>query len=315
MELKLFNLQKENELKALYNMIPVVEDLCKTTMHWELEMRDPIIPNIKVEYCDIKIYGAGTNPFGYDFSEGFVEKDMLENLKESPKGYCAVDFNVKHLRNGNENEVLKYIYSTLSEISIPHEVWLKYNDMGLEPSHCGWEWGFHDEVYRYFYGEDPWMYDIGFTLRNKREDIDKWVANLQDRINHVRFNFVISDNSGNVSDGDFYTLNKFRNADYEEEQQYAVDKYFDNCENRDKDYYSIPDEITKFDKFGNCVYGFGGKGLFNGLFFIEFGNAPLENEASERYGRRRELIERIVVILPIAEISKYSSFKVVPKEP
>ena len=41
MELKLFNLQKENELKALYNMLPMIDNLCKTTMHWELEVEEP----------------------------------------------------------------------------------------------------------------------------------------------------------------------------------------------------------------------------------------------------------------------------------
>ena len=45
MEMKLFELQKENELKALYNLSDMIEGMLPTTMKYELVVGEPKIPD------------------------------------------------------------------------------------------------------------------------------------------------------------------------------------------------------------------------------------------------------------------------------
>ena len=47
MEMKLFELQKENELKALYNLIPVMVDVAKNNMTWKMNVAEPRLADIK----------------------------------------------------------------------------------------------------------------------------------------------------------------------------------------------------------------------------------------------------------------------------
>lgn len=308
MELKLFKLQKGNELKALYNMIPVVQELCRTTMLWELEVSDPVIPEIRERYGEVRFDGShGNNHFGFSVPSEFLSQEMLDGFRNFPQNYCGIKFTIKYRRNGRENEVLKYIYNTLKAIEIPHEMWSKYQEMGFTPGLCSWEWGFAKEVYD-LYAPKKFDSHISFHFRNG-SDIAKWTAALQDSIDKVRLNFVINDNNGISSDGCFYELCKFMQAGMDERERYKKGTYKLNADYRN--YYGLENEITKFIGYSqNSIIGYDGGGLFKWPFCITSRYSKVETDSNLE---TKYLIEA-EIILPLSEIGKYSSFKIVAKE-
>lgn len=75
MEMKLFELQKENELKALYNLIPVMVDVAKNNMTWKMNVAEPRLADIKFEkeISTSTEYTEGTEPDGYQYATGTIE--------------------------------------------------------------------------------------------------------------------------------------------------------------------------------------------------------------------------------------------------
>ena len=71
MEMKLFELQKENELKALYNLSDMIEGMLPTTMKYELIVGEPKIPDVRGLETDETRYV----PIGKD-------RNILDNIDE-----------------------------------------------------------------------------------------------------------------------------------------------------------------------------------------------------------------------------------------
>lgn len=289
-------------------MIPVVQELCRTTMLWELEVSDPVIPEIRERYGEVRFDGShGNNHFGFSVPSEFLSQEMLDGFRNFPQNYCGIKFTIKYRRNGRENEVLKYIYNTLKAIEIPHEMWSKYQEMGFTPGLCSWEWGFAKEVYD-LYAPKKFDSHISFHFRNG-SDIAKWTAALQDSIDKVRLNFVINDNNGISSDGCFYELCKFMQAGMDERERYKKGTYKLNADYRN--YYGLENEITKFIGYSqNSIIGYDGGGLFKWPFCITSRYSKVETDSNLE---TKYLIEA-EIILPLSEIGKYSSFKIVAKE-
>ena len=77
MEMKLFELQRENELKALYNLSDMIEGMLPTTMKYELVVGEPKIPDVRGLETDITRYV----PIGKD-------RNILDNIEECEHRIC-----------------------------------------------------------------------------------------------------------------------------------------------------------------------------------------------------------------------------------
>lgn len=303
MEIKMFNLQKENELKALYNMIPVVENLCKTTMHWELEVGEPQFMDIRDgTYESMSIYIKGfSQSFGYpNWSTTPDEiREYLYKMRENPSDWCVVKFKLLWLPNlqysvtdfkenqdfdpTKESSVMKYILDTLWELAPDDNTCESYRKKNIS------------------YG----MFEIngngGIPLRNTNDVIAKWTKVLCSTIESVKNNFVIVDNTGQRSDFNPTLIKDFN---------YNPDTFYDN-------------DIR-----------YKGTGIFKPVFMIgksqrsHFGYWPLDRpyflidkkdiKEEDRMVTRTYQYEGgghiLYAFIPMSEIGKYSSFKIEPKE-
>lgn len=374
MELKLFKLQKENELKALYNALPEIENIAKNTMTWELTVSEPRIVDVnytveprkwqrhpeivsnmvelqtsKVEsskssdhrdYFSLHIDSDLSKLFNdtISMSDGyrdFVKNNtMLHLLDEMPNGqYASVKFNLDWVSKDTENEVANYIKSLIESIGLDYRTYSKNVDQGLGGAYVN-----NDLIS--VNGGDREYIDNGY-LRNSQEDIAKWTDALYDVLNKVKNNFVIVDNTGQVSDFDPFTFSEIQFEDAGRiTNSYAYAQYL---ESRDGYYYNREQFIRHKEyefKYGNYKYrngsdlkdwlyrtkcfslennqrifhdidkhlwaSIGGTGLFRNISIIQ--------TKSKRFSPMDWRIDwEAYVFIPISEIERYSSFKVVPR--
>ena len=231
MDLKLFKLQKENELKALYNAIPMIVEFAKNNMQHVLQVEEPKI--VKLNYNN-KTYvseefsnkdRASRWKKGYERFCGDIELIGLEDktwLKG--KGLCnkpitrpdgkpsyqkddvvlkgieelandeivALRFNIKWLPVDEKNTLYDYIENFLSSLSLDHESFWKYRDQGHDMC-TGPSTTFGKGLIRF-------SDFTHFYFRNSMNDINGWFYTLQEAISKVKNNFQIIDNTGEISD-------------------------------------------------------------------------------------------------------------------
>ena len=304
MDIKLINMQKENELKALYNMIPVVKELCKTSMHWEMEVGEPTFFHIYVIQdahppVGITMPGFSSKFTGYWKDVPLEAKTHILKIKENPSEWCAVPFKLLWLPNNVEYSiddyinrdysnpyirgldatrdfgVMKYIIDMLWKLSPDEETLESYKRKGIN------------------YG----MFEIdgngGIPLRNDSDLLKKWVTDLSDAIKSVKYNFVIVDNTGQHSE--FCPSEVYESKDAIFHGTGVFSRFF------------MTGSVKK-SSFGywNTKYPY---------FLID----KKEIVVTDKMGSNKIVQEegggyQIIAIIPLSEIGKYSSFKIEPKE-
>jgi hypothetical protein len=380
MEMKLFNLQKENELKALYNLIPWITDLAKNKMKWEILVKEPKVTEFKFEKTifsepEYKKGGAWDKlPYNYerasgrislrdvDYSRDYgsvgydlsdisdvdirgllnhstvrkdglpsVEKDdsVLSVLDSMPDGqYVNVRFVIRWVPiDSKESTMWNLISEKIKLINIDSKSWQHYRDLGLKVS-----------LMPYGPIEDTPYF------RNSEKEICLWFDTLMDAMNEVKNNFVIIDNTGQISDfyplliSDFYDADKSFNSDVYSYSEMLTDD--ERSAYRDEKLRKIGVTVQKLETYGggtnslqrwsmwDRVYSFpgkiikfmeqdyhpdiyiGGKGLFSRLFFVQYMGQRRSPDDENKY-RDKECPSWIVdTLIPMSEIGKYSSFKI-----
>ena len=298
MELKLFNLQKENELKALYNMLPMIDNLCKTTMHWELEVEEPQL--LKCEKKDRYWYIGNTGteiPFNVGADDFLVDVQNCDN-------YCIIPMNIYWLpnegRKAEDSQVYQYIENTINQLSLSNEEREIYYSRNLP-------------IGKYYFDSD-----FGKFLRNSDKTLDKWGKEVAQIIQNNKQNFVILDNTGQQSD--FFPIK-------------IVDdiRNFNDSTNVLPVNYNYHFGEDYMDKYRNWIVG--GTGLFSPLLVL--GSTTQWYTGTQNFGfdatlfqfDQKERIQdcklgsrrttggwKIFVIIPTKDIQQYSSFKVVAKD-
>lgn len=379
MELKLFNLQKENELKVLYNAIPEIENLAKTTMTWNLHVDEPkiidFVSDIKIKKGHDERYGSygyeqatgvvSTTDvsFGYDgdfyletevnslFNKQIknhkgwlaVEKDdkALSVLNQMPNGqYALVRFKLSWLPNGDENLLADYLKSLFSSLSIDYKTHRKYEQQGHKLSTIpGLSWGLGP--------------DTGYYIRNNQKDIDIWTDSVMTVLNRVKNNFNIVDNTGQKSSFNPFELSewiyKASPDKYKKCYKYLTDRekrqlwnkhhatrlmnqngaYINDWDTWNgsivtNQFTSNNQKITTFkqtrhgteDARVRKIISIGGEGLYNSISQITYlGEFLRPWDNFNAWGEEAVKTTWITYIfVPLSEISKYSSFKVVSTE-
>lgn len=312
MELKLFNLQKENELKVLYSMIPVIENLAKTTTKWELNIKEPSLARVEIEDGRY-IYLSSSSDISayYSYPDSIFSNcmDIMNLITNNPNGICALEMYIE-FRDVN-NTIYKYMEGILERIALDDQTASKYSNMGISLQGLT-----NIDDIGLLFRDKPNSFNK-YILRSSLEDLNIWVCKIKSAIDKSRFNFTILDNTGQISDAHFYELSQLRN-----------DKKYDGGEN----IYSISDDDMKFQiKTGRSIfeptfdpifYGIEGDGLFRFPFMMRLGSAYINCQHATYdevgFGTYRSPENRYLLLatifVPISEISKYSSFKVIPKE-
>lgn len=313
MELKLFELEKENERKALYNLIPIIEQICKNTMHWELEISEPYIPKMRkdlyrdedrFEFKDYFLNISQTGNVILDKNKYPKIYEFFNEVAENPTEFCGIDIKIWWLPKGERIEFAEIAKDYLREMSMDRGSYYallgKGYDLGqLMDRDSNFE---ETDIYK--------PYDYYSHLDQKT--LDEWYQILMDKILDIRYSFKITDANGNVSN--FYP-NDLRMLKREED---VVDK---------GNY-----QMWKCDGWGNVL--FGGSGLFNPLTIGKiyesqvFHNPFTESVDVDRsggeiywsgsYDRPRSLQRgdpgwNMSVIVPMKEAQKFTSFKIQSK--
>lgn len=376
MEMKLFKIQKENELKALYNLIPWIEDLAKKNMKWDFIVEEPKVTDFKFEKTispevEYKKGGGWIKlPYNYERASGkislsdvnysrwgsradisgmsdvdiwallnhpIVRKDGLPSLEKDdsvlsildsmPDGqYVNVRFVISWVPiDSKESSMSDLVSEKIKSINLDSKSWQHYSDLEFNVSTL------YDEELG------------GLYFRNSEKDIHLWLDSLMDAINEVKNNFVIVDNTGQISDfyplslSDFYDVqnSEYSPCPYSYLSVVRGDEKFDYLRERlrkigvekqkleryhpgansvmtlsDGDrVYSLPGKITKFmeQDYKADIY-LGGKGLFSRLFFVQYNGLRLC--PNDQYKDEQGASWIVDTLIPMSEIGKYSSFKI-----
>lgn len=333
MEMKLFEIQKENELKAIYNLIPTVRNLCQTSMQWIMKVDEPIV---------LKPDGE----FNYDSYHNLSIKSeevkaLLDNIPslsnsvyDEQQKFCVVHFELSWKRVGMKNQVAQYLYESLSKIGLDRDSFHEKSEKGYDVSYFMRTelWGCSDD--------DPLVLDDesnGYHyFRNNKESIYKAIMEINKAIRNEKLKFHILDNNG---PSDFYALDFISLISHWEKE---VPNNLNNARiNRVDGYidiYKIPNTDLYFTSAGEYMsppffWGINGTGLFKNLFAISQGRLR-DNVIEDRhrptfvfedyqYTYPFELEYRetergpsfsIYAIIPVSEIGRYSSFKIEAKK-
>lgn len=341
-EMKLFNLQKENELKALYNLIPIIEEIAKNTMTWELEISEPKIPRVE----PYERYGKKS--FKYeDIVIGAISYDKLVNLEDYPEfknflmdvcenreNYCGFDVKIywvpaierkaedihelfrdrpdykPEYRYEYEGKIefVETLKDYLREMSLDKNSYRTYGQKGYSVSQLmDRDSGFFDtENYK------PYVY----YSRLDKDTLVEWYYTLMKKLLELKNNFEIVDAKGAVSN--FY------------QAEILPGTYEDNALNKEQwiGVKSDKNYIVATSSSNNvCLYG--GTGLFkpfvlastNHMATYPYGQIYdfIDIKMYEDYRRETRKIERskpgwdLKVIVPISVSNNFTSFKIQPK--
>lgn len=333
MELKLFELEKENERKALYNLIPIIEQICKNTMHWELEIGEPKIPRMYKE-----ISNAGENLFYVDPSSHYYRSfcinetaecseyelldegkypevyEFFEKVVANPSDFCGFDVEIYWLPNGEMIEFAEVVKEYLRQLSLDEETYASYQQKGFDVGELmdidsNW---FETDIYK------PYVY----RSRLDKRTLEEWYTVLMDKILEIKCNFEITDVKGDVSD--FYPKKFYDMVSHSED--YSKNNYTQK----------IGNNIFWLKCQGSPDIVYGGTGLFNQISMVKTYNLkkamkqPFTDyvDVEKEWGlpRYRSSINykplklkkgepgwRISVIAPMSAVEKFTSFKIKAK--
>lgn len=345
MGMKLFNLQKENELKALYNLIPIIEEIAKNTMTWELEISEPYIPRArKEERYSHEIFRYDDMAIGHivPYKDEYINwnehpqfKNYLIDVCENPENYCGFDVKVywvpaiereaediNSLLRGHPCYKPEYRYEYKGKIEFVETLkdYLLAMSLDRNTQNAYREKGFSsgtlmDRDASYMDTENYKSYV--YRSRLDDETLKKWYCTLMKKLLLLKNNFEIVDANGTVSN--FY------------QAEILPGTYEDNRLNSKKweGIKSDKNHIVATCSSNNvCLYG--GTGLFNPFVIAATNHMHttgyeaiydfIDVELDEDYSRATRNIKRskpgwdFKVIVPMSEVEKFTSFKIRQKK-
>lgn len=340
MEMKLFNLQKENELKAIYNLIPTVRNLCRTSMKWTMKVDEPYVLGVNDaglcidgDYCN-RICENPVNRIIH------ISKSSLDSrfsdVFQNPQSYCVIHFDLYWNRIGKDNQIANYLYDALSKIGLDRDSYEYLEKKGHSVS------SFSKNTLWFCSNVDDEMDEYkGYYFRNNRETLIKALMEINNVIRDEKLNFHILDNTGEYSDfspREFVTYVSSKH--FKQLEDLEIETPYNMIGQSYSSLYKLPASDIYFTGLTDCnknsFLGINGSGLFNNLFYIRslrdnedcfYWNHSSNCEVLYVFDDYKktgaeEMCQNlsndpsfsIYVIVPMSELGKYSSFKVVAKE-
>ena len=293
MEIKLFNLQKENELKALYNSIPVIVDYAKNNMEHVLVVDDPKIIDCQFK-CEINESNEYPKGMGWNgkWKHGYKQASVILHTSrvwfgdsdsdefEYDGGRISLLFNKPVKRPDGlpsvekDDEALKLI----SDIPNGQNALIRFNiawrpksddnarlafihntlkGIGLdyESYHRYQEQGHDVSMMDRIIFDEHYHYDYrDIYLRNDEMTIKIWSDSLMSALNNVKNSFIIKDNNGTISDFAPLDLSEW----YDKINYFGGDGWFvyDYDLRNDKKYKASTIKYQYYDPGANSIYDF-----------------------------------------------------------
>lgn len=177
MEMKMFELQKKNELQALYNLTDQIVAILPSVMKYEMTIGEPTLATGKLS----SIANSFTSKVDEKAKAHLIQFDY-SNIKQTENKYYCIPIEIEWTTE-EKDRMPKFIMNNLSAITLKYE---EYES--AERRNLGVSWRRIDE-----------NYDNTYYFRNTDKDIDKWFSNLYTRIENKFNEFVIKDNTGTES--------------------------------------------------------------------------------------------------------------------
>lgn len=324
MEMKLFELQKENERKVLENLLKQLEVLIPATMSWTLDISEPVVSGDSYE-IEAKIKWLDANYDDYKHRLGSA--NLPEEALEWPSDYRDIWKKYKKQYNGNNrkfsedvslaryiqrdkeegikyfNEFTRFIYDNLSAISLSdedNEVWRK---RGMRTGSLINKSIYVPDRTNSFeingVSDDHYIDHRHFLLRSD-ENAEFFKSELDKLIGKCFANFVIKDNTGQISDLMVPTIAEIRECSNCNNEKYYEEETSPLYGRAIKLDYNYPVGKLK----GTGIFQVGCKFRYNQKVFESLG-------LGERY--LTPLLE-ISFTIPKEDIGKYSKFWIEPKQ-
>lgn len=290
--MKMKELNKKNELQALRNMVAMAKELLPVAFDKKLSIADPTIPE-KDFRADPQY--AKANPI---YVHPAVGADAIiesyRNYLNLLDGYYQMEFCVSIVPNDNTNHILENINNTLKAIALSSEERTEYEKMNMKMSRLFIHW-----PYCYKSGEPRNELDLNF--RNSKEDINKVFAEFTNIFLEEFSNFKIVDNLGNSSSFNGFLMGSYRGM---------------HSEDKEEELFRQNGTIW-FGGDGRTYFTNQGSGLFKEGVLVQ-PNVPffwsLSSTIEFFYSSSNDFGNWIIKFrIPASEISKYSDFKLMPK--
>ena len=124
MNMKLQELNKQNEIKALNNLLLQIKEMYPSCISYELELSEPsLLKNTNDSCFSMRL------PTGRYIS---VERPSSMGLKGAPSEYCFFVMNVKIVPNQLMNSLKNFIIKTLTSLALTEDELLTYKENGYE---------------------------------------------------------------------------------------------------------------------------------------------------------------------------------------
>ncbi|MBD5252010.1 MAG: hypothetical protein HDS49_03110, partial [Bacteroides sp.] len=255
MDLKLFKIQKENELKALYDGIPMIVEFAKKGMKHVLSVSEPTIVNYKLDYetYEREEYDKGGS-FSRPWKKGYEQAKGVIELSPGVKGILFEKYHINGLLNSpitRPDGIFAYqkddtVLNGLNSISTGENVLLEFKvkwipvdqnytlenyideflsniALDLEAFEKYEERGYKVSKVNRGYQSSYRDRERFYRFRNCSEDINNWYYTLLTALDKVRNNVKIVDNTGTVSDFALQELSDLKtDGEYKDINKYLV---------------------------------------------------------------------------------------------
>lgn len=283
--MKMKELNKKNELQALRNMVAMAKELLPVAFDKKLSIADPAIPE--------KDLRADPNPI---YAKPAVGSDAIiesyRNYLNLLDGYYQMKFYVSIEPNDNTNNILENISNTLKAIALSEEERTEYEKMNMKMSRLSIHWP------ACYQSGEP-MNRLYLKFRNSEEDINKVFAEFTNIFLEEFSNFKIVDNLGNSSSFNGFLMGSYRGM---------------HSEDKEEELFRQNGTIW-FGDDGRTNFTNQGSGLFKEGVLVQ-PNVPFCWSAIIRFfhSSSNDFGNWIIKFrIPASEISKYSDFKLMPK--
>ena len=186
MNMKMKELNKQNEMKVLQNLLVQVKELLPTSFDKKLVIKDPIIaPTSMNSSKGLAWYDTKTSPTSYD-------KNVLQSVtrwEESAAESYLMEMQLQFTQNKTTTDLQNLILSTLSSLSLTNEDAKDYRNHGMNVTYLDMS----------YYTRDERQLTHNYMLRNTRKDIMAWCEQLSSAFYNEFNNYKIVDNTGEES--------------------------------------------------------------------------------------------------------------------
>lgn len=290
--MKMKELNKKNELQALQNVLALVKEMLPIAFDKKLSIADPTNPK--------KDFRTDLNPI---YANPAVGADAIiesyKNYLNLLDGYYQMKFYVSIVPNDNTNYILQNISNTLKAIALNEEERTEYEKMNMKMSRLIIHWPAD-----YKSGEP--RNELYLKFRNSEEDISKLLSEFTNIFLEEFSNFKIVDNLGNSSSFNGFLMGSYHGMHREDEELFRQNG------------------TIWFGGDGRTYFTNQGSGLFKEGVLVEptvptaFGSAIRFHSGSNDVDDAIQVSNNfgnwiIKFRIPASEISKYSDFKLMPK--